>query len=610
MMIDETPGFFVPWGKKNYYAMNISLKFLPYLKIYGLTLFSSMMILGLTGLIETSETQRFQAQEKSHTLNHLSTIRAKLEANVNSRILIVEGLSAYISTNPTINQEQFAAISAKILQRNQGITSITLAKNSIISHVYPFLTNKKALGTNLMAIPAQKSAVLRAIQNRKAVVAGPVKLVQGGIAFIHRNPIFSDEKYWGLVSILIDTKEVYKSSGILDNNSEFIYSLKGKDGLGEKGAVFWGNPVLFQQSPVTLSITLPNGTWILAGLPKNGWSNHSPLSVWIWSLGVISSIFVGGFMYIIMSEPERLKIAVNQATFDLKTAQNNLEFMNHILEDKVQKRTEQLQQANQEIILLNQQLTQENLHLNAEIDVAKKIQNMILPTTEELALIKDLEIAVFMQPAAQVGGDYYDILATDGVVTIGIGDVTGHGLESGLLMLMTQTSVRTLKEMKENNLINFLDVLNRTLYQNIQRMNTDKNLTLAILTYSKGELIISGQHEEILIVRNQGKIERVDTSDLGFPIGLESDIKDFINTVSITLNYGDGIVLYTDGITEAINPVNQMYGLERLCDKITEYWYHSAEMIKQLIIEDVYDYIAQQKVFDDLTLLVIKYHQN
>ncbi len=77
----------------------------------------------------------------------------------------------------------------------------------------------------------------------------------------------------------------------------------------------------------------------------------------------------------------------------------------------------------------------------------------------------------------------------------GIGDVAGHGLESGILILMTQTAVRTLQEIKESDPVKFLAPLNCTLYQNVQRMDSDKNLTLAILNYSEGRVSISGQHE-------------------------------------------------------------------------------------------------------------------
>ena len=104
-----------------------------------------------------------------------------------------------------------------------------------------------------------------------------------------------------------------------------------------------------------------------------------------------------------------------------------------------------------------------------------------------------------MEPADEVGGDYYDVLHTDGVVTIGIGDVTGHSLESGMLMVMTQAAVRTLQEIRESDPVRFLDTLNRTLYQNVQRMRSDKNLTLALLTYAQGQVRISGQHERRLL---------------------------------------------------------------------------------------------------------------
>ena len=244
--------------------------------------------------------------------------------------------------------------------------------------------------------------------------------------------------------------------------------------------------------------------------------------------------------------------------------------------------------------------------MGAELNVAQKLQQMVLPKPEELEDIKGLDIAGFMEPADEVGGDYYDVLHTDGVVTIGIGDVTGHGLESGILMLMTQTAVRTLQEVKESDPIKFLDTLNRTIFQNVQRMDSEKNLTLAILNYSEGKVSISGQHEETIVVREGGKIERIDTMDLGLPIGMDDDIADFIDHITVELNSGDGIVLYTDGIPEAFNMEKQQYEMERFCDVISKNWQLTAEEIKQVVIDDVRKFIGEQKVFDDITLVVLK----
>ncbi|MEH2324658.1 MAG: PP2C family protein-serine/threonine phosphatase [Nostoc sp.] len=265
----------------------------------------------------------------------------------------------------------------------------------------------------------------------------------------------------------------------------------------------------------------------------------------------------------------------------------------------------ELERANQEIKLLNEKLTAENLRMGAELEVTKRLQQMILPKPEELE-IEGLDISGYMEPADEVGGDYYDVLHTDGITTLGIGDVTGHGLESGILMVMTQTAVRTLKEVREYDPVKFLDALNRTIYKNVQRMNSEKNLTLAVLNYSEGNLSISGQHEETLIVRNDGKIERIDTMDLGFPIGLDDDIASLISHATVKLQPGEGVVLYTDGIPEAYDIHKKQYGVEQLCEVISHNWHNSAEVIKDAVITDVRRHIGKQKVFDDITLLVLK----
>ena len=275
------------------------------------------------------------------------------------------------------------------------------------------------------------------------------------------------------------------------------------------------------------------------------------------------------------------------------------------LEDKVKQRTAELASANDEIITLNERLKQENLRMGAELDIVRQMQQMILPNAEELN-IDGLDIAAYMQAADEVGGDYYDVLNTDGVVTLGIGDVTGHGLESGILMLMAQTAVRTLKEIQETDPVRFLDALNRTLYKNVQRMNSEKILTLAILNYSQGRVSISGQHEETIIVRNGGKVERIDTMDLGLPIALDDDIAEFISQISIELKLGDGIVLYTDGIPEAQDIKKKQYGIEQMCKVISQNWHLSAQEIKQAVIDDLRGHIGTQKVVDDITLLVVK----
>jgi predicted ATPase/serine phosphatase RsbU (regulator of sigma subunit)/tRNA A-37 threonylcarbamoyl transferase component Bud32 len=301
------------------------------------------------------------------------------------------------------------------------------------------------------------------------------------------------------------------------------------------------------------------------------------------------------------SRLEVLQLLAGQAAISIENAR-----LYQTLEDKVKERTAELATANQEISALNNRLRAENIRLSAELEVTKQLQQMILPDQEELEAIEGLEIVGYMEPADEVGGDYYDVLQQNGRLKISIGDVTGHGLESGVLMLMTQTAVRTLQECNLTDSVQFMDILNRTIYGNIKRMKSYKNLTLALLDYSDGTITLSGQHEEMIVIRAGGKVERIDTMALGFPIGLEQNIADFIATEKVHLNPGDVVVLYTDGITEAENINREQYGLERLMEIVSRNYEKSAREIKQAVIEDVRRYIGSQKVFDDITLVVIK----
>ena len=276
------------------------------------------------------------------------------------------------------------------------------------------------------------------------------------------------------------------------------------------------------------------------------------------------------------------------------------------LRDQQASYLEQLATANEQISKLNNCLQAENMRLSAELDITQRLQMMLLPKEKELSQIEGLEIAGFMEPADEVGGDYYDVLQHHGRITIGIGDVTGHGLESGVLMLMVQTAVRTLMENNETDPKKFFEVLNRTIYKNVQRMDSDKNLSLCLVDYYDSVLSLSGQHEEMVVVRSGGAIERVDTIDLGFPIGLEETIEDFVFQAQVHLNQGDVVILYTDGITEAENNLGVHYGLERLCSMVQKNWQHSAKNIRQAVIQDLRSHIGVEKVYDDITLVVLK----
>ncbi|MBY5519707.1 SpoIIE family protein phosphatase [Rhizobium leguminosarum] len=277
------------------------------------------------------------------------------------------------------------------------------------------------------------------------------------------------------------------------------------------------------------------------------------------------------------------------------------------LEQLVEERTAQIEDAKEEISTLNAQLQRENRRLGTELAVAERIQLMVLPLHQELEEFQALEIAAYMRPAEEVGGDYYDVLKSGNRLKIGIGDVTGHGLESGVLMLMVQSVARALQEAGNTDAVKFLTDLNSALFKNIVRTKIDKHLTLAFLDYDGKEMILSGQHEEVVVVRANGEVERIDTMDLGIPIGLEADISAFIKTREITFETGDLILLHTDGVTEAENDAGELFGIERLCREALRLKDQSAEKIVAGIIATLMLFIGSQKIYDDITLLAVRH---
>ena len=101
-------------------------------------------------------------------------------------------------------------------------------------------------------------------------------------------------------------------------------------------------------------------------------------------------------------------------------------------------------------------------------------------------------------------------------------------------------------------------------------MDSARNMSLAILDYAAGVLKLSGQHEEMIVLRAEGKLKWIETMDLGFPISLVAEIGEFIAQEEVQLNFGDVVVLYTDEIPEAFNINKAQYGLKRLWQVVVE----------------------------------------
>jgi serine phosphatase RsbU (regulator of sigma subunit) len=238
------------------------------------------------------------------------------------------------------------------------------------------------------------------------------------------------------------------------------------------------------------------------------------------------------------------------------------------------------------------------------MEIATTIQTALLPRNTEVA---GLRIAAAMRPASEVGGDYYEVIPTETGCWLAIGDVAGHGLGAGLVMLMVQTAVLALtRAMPEAKPSEILKALNRALYENIrERLGKDEHVTLTLLRYeTNGRLVFAGAHDDFVLYRkSSGRHELVRSP--GTWLGAVADISDTSEDQELKLEEGDLLVLYTDGITEAANASREVFGIDRVCATVDRVHAEAPTAIRDELLKEVSGWLKDQQ--DDMTLVVLSF---
>lgn len=238
-----------------------------------------------------------------------------------------------------------------------------------------------------------------------------------------------------------------------------------------------------------------------------------------------------------------------------------------------------------------------------EMQLAKKIQTCLVPSSPA---IDKCEVLGYMQTADEVGGDYYDVINStfkeDGKDWLVIGDVSGHGVPAGLVMMMVQSLIHAIiKTGHYNTPAEVLTQVNKTLTQNIRLLSENKYMTITLLSLKKdGTLEYAGAHQDLLIYRKKKKvIEQIETP--GFWIGIEDDIEPLLVNNKIKLDKGDLLFLFTDGVTEAIlsHEMFEINGIRKVMEKHSE---ESLETVKSKLLEALSGY----KQLDDITFMMVR----
>lgn len=256
------------------------------------------------------------------------------------------------------------------------------------------------------------------------------------------------------------------------------------------------------------------------------------------------------------------------------------------------------------IITEQQKAREEKERLSREMEIASKIQTCLLPPVPELA---DYDVAVSMVPAEEVGGDFVDLLpdAQAGAFWMGIGDVTGHGLTPGLIMMMAQSVFNSLARTPGMTPKELYDGMNRVLYQNIKdRLRTSDHMTMSLLKHeADGSFVHCGSHLDILVYRAESReVERIVTD--GPWVGMLPECEDFTTEIRFDLEPDDVLLLYTDGLIEVQNAEQEQWDMDRLCESLARHAHLDAREIQAKVLADSLHWA--HKVLDDISMIVVK----
>ena len=239
-----------------------------------------------------------------------------------------------------------------------------------------------------------------------------------------------------------------------------------------------------------------------------------------------------------------------------------------------------------------------------EMALARSIQTSVLPRHFDLP---GFDIGAVMMPAEEVGGDFYEFRPTsDGGAWVGVGDVTGHGVTAGLIMMMAQSMFTMLcTQNGQSSPARFVSLLNRAMFYNLKsRLNQDKFMTMVVARiHGDGRMVYAGAHTDLLVYCNKtGLVDRITTE--GIWLGISENIEYATIEKSVTLEPGDVALFHTDGVTEARNRNGEFFDIDRLTAQLRELHREPAEQLVSHIAQSAWDWAGVPT--DDVSLLAVK----
>jgi serine phosphatase RsbU (regulator of sigma subunit) len=239
--------------------------------------------------------------------------------------------------------------------------------------------------------------------------------------------------------------------------------------------------------------------------------------------------------------------------------------------------------------------------LHADLKLAHELQLRFLP--ERNPDIDRYDFFSFYRPMQQVGGDYYDYVQLDEHRTgIIVADVVGHGIAAAMMMAKVSAESRFALATTQSP-VEAVRKMNKSL----SNMNVDRFVTLVLGVLDTRthtiNIVNAGHMPPILRKGNLGEISLLPHEESGLPLGVLEDAE--FTPVELKLDPGDTLIMYTDGINEAMDSEGEQFTIKRMVDDIEESQTRSPETIGNLLCQSVFRHIGNEPAIDDMCLVCI-----
>ncbi|NQW99853.1 SpoIIE family protein phosphatase, partial [bacterium] len=243
--------------------------------------------------------------------------------------------------------------------------------------------------------------------------------------------------------------------------------------------------------------------------------------------------------------------------------------------------------------------------IEGELKNAREVQRILLPQQDPV--IRGFRISGTNLPARIISGDYYDYIELDDeTLGIAIADVSGKGVPAGLLMAMCRSVLRSVAA-EEKSPSKVMAAVNRQLFPDI-REDMFISMAYSILDPATGKLTLSraGHEPALLFRRETGKVELLRSPGLALGIDSGAVFERVTKDQEVTLCSGDCVLFYTDGVKEALDPTEEEFGMERMCEAFRRAAPLGAEAVLTGMQDELKQFTGEGPQMDDITLVAIE----